>query len=145
MAEEQLDDSGLTLHDIKVVQKIFVDMLQAVFHPRINYPSSPTKTPRTTTTVVLEAPQTKTETAPEIEKKPLETEVHPAISQEVEVTKGQQHASEFSSVALDDDSDAPLPNVPPLRRTGENRIPNNGRLDILGDLLPDEKDEEEKP
>jgi cyclic-di-AMP phosphodiesterase PgpH len=35
----QLDDSGLTLHDLKVTQKIFVDTLQGVFHPRINYPS----------------------------------------------------------------------------------------------------------
>ena len=35
----QLDKSGLTLNDIKIIKKVFVDMLQAVFHPRINYPA----------------------------------------------------------------------------------------------------------
>lgn len=35
---DQLDDSGLTLDNIKLIREVFVDMLQAVFHPRINYP-----------------------------------------------------------------------------------------------------------
>ena len=38
MRTGQLDESGLTLNDIKLIRKIFVDMLQAVFHPRISYP-----------------------------------------------------------------------------------------------------------
>ncbi len=35
----QLDDSGLTSNNIKTVRTVFVEMLQAVHHPRINYPS----------------------------------------------------------------------------------------------------------
>ncbi len=35
----QLDESGLTLNDLRTIRRVFVDMLQAVFHPRINYPS----------------------------------------------------------------------------------------------------------
>jgi putative nucleotidyltransferase with HDIG domain len=36
-AEGQLDDSGLTLKDLKIVKTIFVEILQGMFHPRINY------------------------------------------------------------------------------------------------------------
>ncbi|GEM_PF-60531 len=42
----QLDESGLRLDDIKTIRTIFVEMLQAVFHPRINYPSSALSMPR---------------------------------------------------------------------------------------------------
>lgn len=33
----QLDDSNLTLNDLRVIQDIFVDILQGMFHPRIKY------------------------------------------------------------------------------------------------------------
>lgn len=33
----QLDASGLTLRDLSTIRSIFVDILQATFHPRINY------------------------------------------------------------------------------------------------------------
>lgn len=33
----QLDESGLTLKDINTIQAIFVDMIEATLHPRINY------------------------------------------------------------------------------------------------------------
>ncbi|MCA9881572.1 MAG: HDIG domain-containing protein [Anaerolineae bacterium] len=35
--EGQLDESGLTLNDLHVIEDIFVDILQSMFHPRINY------------------------------------------------------------------------------------------------------------
>ncbi|MCE2490902.1 MAG: HD domain-containing protein, partial [Anaerolineae bacterium] len=37
MNEGQLDDSGLTLKDIRTIQGTLVEMLQAVYHPRIDY------------------------------------------------------------------------------------------------------------
>lgn len=37
MNEGQLDDSDLTLQDIRAIQDRLVEMLQAVYHPRINY------------------------------------------------------------------------------------------------------------
>jgi putative nucleotidyltransferase with HDIG domain len=40
----QLDDSGLTVSDLKVIQEVFVSSLQGVFHPRINYPATPRET-----------------------------------------------------------------------------------------------------
>lgn len=39
MRDGQLDESNLTLNDIETIREIFVDMLQAMFHPRINYPA----------------------------------------------------------------------------------------------------------
>ncbi|MFN8531836.1 MAG: HDIG domain-containing protein [Anaerolineae bacterium] len=41
MREKQLDDSGLTLNDLTTIREILIDMLQAVFHPRIQYPTMP--------------------------------------------------------------------------------------------------------
>ena len=37
MNEGQLDDSGLTLNDIRTIQHSLAEMLQAVYHPRIDY------------------------------------------------------------------------------------------------------------
>ncbi|MBN1967711.1 MAG: HDIG domain-containing protein [Anaerolineae bacterium] len=37
MEEGQLDDSGLTLRDLSMIQNVFVETLQGVFHPRIAY------------------------------------------------------------------------------------------------------------
>ncbi len=37
MDEGQLDQSGLTLNDLSVIQRVFVETLQGVFHPRIAY------------------------------------------------------------------------------------------------------------
>ncbi|NOG48154.1 MAG: hypothetical protein HND48_00905 [Chloroflexi bacterium] len=43
----QLDDSGLTLKDIKQIERIFVDMIEATLHPRINYDAVISKARRT--------------------------------------------------------------------------------------------------
>lgn len=36
-SEGQLDESTLTLNDLRTIREIFVDILQGMFHPRINY------------------------------------------------------------------------------------------------------------
>lgn len=41
LREGQLDDSGLTLNDLRVLRETFLTALQGVFHPRIAYPGSP--------------------------------------------------------------------------------------------------------
>ena len=33
----QLDDSGLTLNDLRAIEDIFVEIFQGMFHPRIDY------------------------------------------------------------------------------------------------------------
>jgi hypothetical protein len=37
LSEGQLDNSGLTLNDLKTIRKIFIETLQAMYHPRIAY------------------------------------------------------------------------------------------------------------
>lgn len=37
----QLDESGLTIKELKVIKEVFVNTLQGVFHPRIIYPAPP--------------------------------------------------------------------------------------------------------
>ncbi|MCE7946332.1 MAG: HDIG domain-containing protein [Chloroflexi bacterium CFX4] len=41
LTDGQLDESGLTVNDLKIIQEVFVSSLQGVFHPRIAYPTLP--------------------------------------------------------------------------------------------------------
>jgi hypothetical protein len=44
-AQGQLDESGLTLNDLEKIERTFVDVLQGVFHPRVNYQEAARKQP----------------------------------------------------------------------------------------------------
>src|SRR5262249_39646212 len=54
IAEGQLDESYLTVRDLKIIREVFVSTLQGVFHPRIVYPSLSDVEPVKTTDVVPE-------------------------------------------------------------------------------------------
>jgi hypothetical protein len=41
VAKGQLDDTGLTLHDLQLVRESFVNTLKGMFHPRLQYPELP--------------------------------------------------------------------------------------------------------
>lgn len=120
----QLDDSGLTLKDLKVIQTIFVEMLQAVFHPRINYAAvvsgsaGKTDTPPKTVPVVTPPalPKVKAEGKPPTNETANSVDSAPAPEQ-------PQLVDTAALVVLDDD-DSPMPDVPPLPRTGEFRAVN---------------------
>lgn len=145
----QLDESGLTLNDLKKIQDIYIEMLQAVFHPRINYPPpTPSRIPK------VETPQKTTPTRtdlkrvssdskpirPDADKKAESSEIPivatPVIKPPTIPTNGKP------LTAPDDDDDSPLPDVPPLPRTGEFRAvqPNNGN----GKSEPSQPQPEEK-
>jgi hypothetical protein len=51
----QLDESGMTLTDLKDIREAFVSSLKGVFHPRIAYPPKPKPQPPT---VAIPAPET---------------------------------------------------------------------------------------
>ena len=38
VAEHQLDDTSLTLHDLEIIRQSFLDTLRGAYHPRIEYP-----------------------------------------------------------------------------------------------------------
>ncbi len=127
----QLDESGLTLNDLSTIRRIFVDMLQAVFHPRINYPpqlkpstQSSAETPRTPTLPNVTQETVGARALPDGDRLP--TVVMPAEPQSSKVLTKEMPAIK---IMLDAEDEAPLPDVPPLPRTGEYRTVHNGEND----------------
>jgi hypothetical protein len=146
MRANQLDESGLTLNDIKAIRAIFIDMLQAVFHPRINYPVSdqpaqPSSVKGVTDTGV---PVLRTDTSlqPEVSRarspEERKTEVSTLVSPvEPETPRPKLKTGEIP--VLDDTDEAPLTEVPPLPRTGEHRkVEDNGRKESQNIAKPNE-------
>jgi putative nucleotidyltransferase with HDIG domain len=117
----QLDESGLTLNDIRAIRKIFVEMLQAVFHPRINYPpqlkvAEPNEVPSVGRTLVERigpdaARSTEVERGP-VTLLPVEASDAPRV---------QTKDVPAITLLVEDSDEAPLPDVPPLPRSPESR------------------------
>jgi putative nucleotidyltransferase with HDIG domain len=131
MRDGQLDESNLTMRDLSVTRDIFIEMLQAVFHPRINYPSLPPKRQTQEIAVEVAAPVKEDVEALESVMKLESGEREHAIptdTQESGVRKTQ--TVEISAIKPQEEDDAPMPEVPPLRRTQR--------------LMPVEKDEKSK-
>lgn len=97
MRDGQLDEANLTLRDVKLTRDIFVEMLQAVFHPRINYPSMPQ--------------QKRTGELPPEPKVPVEVMDAPADP------RSKTSSQEIPALRVEEDDDEPMSEVPPLRRT----------------------------
>lgn len=51
-SQGQLDECGLTLNDLNIIQRTFVDMLQGVYHARVNYQDAVRQQSRTTSETV---------------------------------------------------------------------------------------------
>ena len=114
MRDGQLDESNLTLRDISITRDIFVEMMQAIIHPRINYPTLP-------------APRRQTmELVPEVAA-PIREDIE-AIEAIARAESGEHAAPEADSARaartqtieipnVERDDDLPMPEVPPLRRT----------------------------
>ncbi|MBZ0292565.1 MAG: HDIG domain-containing protein [Anaerolineae bacterium] len=130
MRSGQLDDSGLTLNDIKAIRHVFVDMLQAVFHPRIDYRTAASRLPKSDGASV---PASNAEAKTGQETNAAESEDNAARQD----AKSKHTKLETRSVPLvqpegelvkleDEDDDQPLPEVPTLPRTGEHpRVTNH--------------------
>jgi putative nucleotidyltransferase with HDIG domain len=121
MRSGQLDDSGLTLSDIKTIRGVFVDMLQAVFHPRINYRAAAERTPKTEPTLTA-VPSVVAEASRQMPDKPVQ---RPNSASDVRATMelettAEPENSETDLIELDDDDDKPMSEVPLLPRTGEH-------------------------
>jgi putative nucleotidyltransferase with HDIG domain len=122
----QLDDSNLTLNDLKAIRKVITEMLQAVFHPRISYPVTP-RPPKT---------EPKVEAVPAAEKTGEIPVVPPASRPEKTATTEMPYVKATPSALLVQPSrptaesaqaaepagdDSPLPEVPRLPRSGEHK------------------------
>jgi hypothetical protein len=123
--EGQLDDSGLTSNDMRDIRGIFVEMLQGVFHPRINYPAL--QPAQYSAAPLISPPDAVRELPP-----PVTVTADPVAP--TRPSRAPAPAEETPPVALEDD-DQPLAEIPPLRRTGINRRVDNGQ-----DGEPDDED-----
>ena len=97
MNDGQLDESDLTLNDIRAIQRILVEMLQAVYHPRIDYQKVTEAAPAIAQPAVALQAQGQTETEP-ARLAALSAESVPAVSA----------------------SPGPLPEVPELPHTQDS-------------------------
>jgi hypothetical protein len=137
----QLDESGLTLNDIRTIRKTFAEMLQAVFHPRINYPAQIkpvelTEVPPGGRTLAVRIAADAT--------RPPDIERGPATLQSVEASDAPRiQTKDLPAITLlvEDNDDKPLPDVPPLPRVSEvraGRFGSNGQQPVKKDG-PDEQ------
>lgn len=151
----QLDESGLTLNDLKQIHEIFIDVLQGMYHPRINYsqaisrvrtqPENPTSDDSTPSVTKPEAPARKTPTQ---ESKSIATTTEVEATPSTPSTATPSKAIQPVRDDEDDDEDTPLAEVPRLRRTvetnayqdqeSEEKSPN-GTSDAKEDATPDER------
>ncbi|MAS35652.1 MAG: hypothetical protein CL610_16700 [Anaerolineaceae bacterium] len=132
MRSGQLDESGLTLNDIKAIQRIFGEMLQAVFHPRIDYKkvtssSATTQTQERQTQQPSRARLTQTITSPKVEPVTATSEKPARRTDTVQTNRAEAEKRSADEQDLDllDDDDSPLLDVPALPRSGENRPPRS--------------------
>jgi putative nucleotidyltransferase with HDIG domain len=137
MRTGQLDESGLTLNDIKSIRKIFVDMLQAVFHPRISYPVPQSGIQKEAAPVEFPRAARKPEPTPTpntieaVKVNPSEEHLSDGVPnvavQTLEIPRPQTETSEVQTIKIPfDEGDAPLPDVPPLPRTGDHKVVKAG-------------------
>ncbi|MEP7291434.1 MAG: HDIG domain-containing metalloprotein, partial [Chloroflexota bacterium] len=116
MRDGQLDEANLTLRDISITRDIFVEMLQAVFHPRINYPALPlTARRQTTQELVPEVAAPVREDIEAAESIARAEAATPSLSEPEQSRPLNTQTIEFPTIRLEDDS--PMSEVPPLRRT----------------------------
>ncbi len=117
----QLDDSGLTLNDIKTVRRIITDMLQAVFHPRISYPGQAQS---------IERDKERPPAGHAADETNRKTELPPLPDVDGPRRFVQTREIPPAKPVLEEDDNSPLPEVPPLpRSSGEQpilRLNDNG-------------------
>jgi hypothetical protein len=108
----QLDESALTLNDLKSIQTIFIDMLQAIYHTRLNYDEAVSRVRKP------DKPADRTDsTRPVTEGKKPDTQ--PRRTGESPSIK-RTGTNEIPVINSDeDDGNTPLAEVPRLRRRGK--------------------------
>lgn len=127
MGEGQLDEADLTLRDLDLTRDTFIEMLQGVFHPRINYPGSASVSAGERAHAHGESTRPEPQPAAplprsdSLEAVPPHREAVPGVLLETQTLR--RSTTEVKPVAMADDEDEPLEEVPPLRRSGKNTPP----------------------
>lgn len=152
----QLDDSNLTLNQLKTIQDIFIDILKAMYHPRINYSEAVSRV--ATPAPALEASATSSSTQPVAEQEAAEPDPQPLNGEVLRTTETPTPATRpqeepesspatpsapLAPVNDDDDVDeeTPFAEVPRLRRTETAQKESN--TNGYGEGKPDTHEEED--
>jgi hypothetical protein len=111
--ENQLNQSGLTLTDLALIEATFIEILQGMYHHRIKYQEDNLPT----------QPLTKVETRPQpaVSTEKTETSEMPLLRRTAEIP-----AMRTYKLHMEIDDDRPLTEVPRLPRADEIK-PNNGK------------------
>lgn len=103
--DNQLDESHLTSNEIKIIRQVFIDMLHATFHPRINYPQGINVMTETSLTPI------RSTTVTGIVTNSDGSEPHQLASKSTRAT-----LATVNTPTDTDEDDTPLKEVPPLPR-----------------------------
>lgn len=167
-SEGQLDESGLTLNDLRTIREIFVDILQGMFHPRINYREAISDKPKKTPPPPPEPSPSETlpdkqdvedvsangqAAKPSVNERqtiPAQTddEANRATQEHQAVTDNNASSSITSTweneMAMDIADEEPMTEVPRLPSLDERRATGAYvSLDpLLGDIEPDDESED---
>jgi hypothetical protein len=139
LRDGQLDDSDLTSRDIKQIREIFIEMLQAVYHPRINYPTLPT--PRKDKSDSRDLRTSALAAAADAKETPAPTPEANGTPPRANGTAERRTTAANPYYEAPDD--APLPEVPPLRRV--SRGANGGEPATDSEPRSDTPTEQPKP
>jgi putative nucleotidyltransferase with HDIG domain len=82
LEDGQLDESNLTLNDLKAIREVFIETLQGIYHQRIAYTAPKVKAEATTTPQLEEGKETVEE---EFDKSPIVTDTNEIVVDDLEL------------------------------------------------------------
>lgn len=119
----QLDESGLTLGDLRTIREIFVEILQGMFHPRINYREVSLRKSAADEMPVVSRSSTEPKAPAPLREKTTDT---PAVRTESRTLTQDGVPAIKKPVSELDEDDKPLTEVPRLPRSDEKRSTTTG-------------------
>lgn len=126
MRSGQLDEAPLTLNDIKAIQRIFVEMLQAVYHPRIDYKKVTAAAPtQERPAVKVRTTQMVSSAKPEAARSGDTPAKGVPRAEPAEKPEDAALPKDDNLDLLEDDDDKPLPDVPALPRVNDSKSSNS--------------------
>jgi len=152
----QLNDSNLTLNELNQIKESFLDILQGMFHPRINYQEAVAKSNPANTTAAVPIAKPTPELKEEIKRRATDevNTTRPAankLKDKIDTspkpptrTQTNQEIARVNPPTLEDDEDEPLAEVPRLPRAepGNDKGNQNGKPESK--TQPSDEDKTEK-
>ncbi|GAB1421595.1 HD family phosphohydrolase [Anaerolineales bacterium] len=134
----QLDECNLTLQELKQIQDVYIDILQSVFHPRINYQEGVANAVVKPTTSRMAPVVNKTEVDEKRKTQHKQTVSIPAVEVKEKVPNSPR------PLAVEDDDNTPLSEVPtlPRKQNGKNEFNDSKEMAAVKKELEEANDKE---